>query len=57
MKSWLWIIGVALTWLPAGQGSELRITAFEGGGRLPFQELPAAASYRVEWTTNLLSAL
>src|SRR5512139_1623462 len=45
--------GLGLAAALAAQASDLTITAFDGTGRLTFQEAPPAASYRVEWTTNL----
>jgi hypothetical protein len=57
LKRPLLIIGLVLPLARGAQGSELRITAFESAGRLTFQELPGAASYRVEWTTNLVSSV
>lgn len=47
--------GLALAWPRAAHASEPAISAFDRAGRLTFQEVPTAASYQVEWTTNILS--
>jgi hypothetical protein len=56
MRMRLLIVGLALAGMQAAQASDLVITSFDGTGRLMFQELPAATSYRVEWATNLISS-
>ena len=56
MRIPLLILCLELAGSLATQAAQPDITSFEGSGRLTFQEVPAAASYRVEWTTNLLSA-
>ncbi len=55
MRTRLLIVGLALAGTYAAQANELVITSFDGTGRLTFQEVPTAASYRVEWATNLIS--
>ena len=55
MRMRLLIVGLALAGMQAAQASDLVITSFDATGRLMFQELPAATSYRVEWATNLIS--
>ena len=56
MKSMLWIVGFPLMQAMVAQTGELAINSFDRDGRLAFTSLPAATSYQVEWTTNLLAA-
>jgi hypothetical protein len=55
MRMRLLVVGLALAGTQAMQASELRINFLDGSGRLTFQAMPTAVSYRVEWATNLLS--
>ena len=55
MRKRLLILGLAVAGMQPTQASELVIDSFDGTGRLTFQEVPAAASYRVEWATNLIA--
>lgn len=56
MKIRLWIVGFGLFAALAAQASAMTINSFDRNGRLTFTAAPAATSYRVEWTTNLLAA-
>jgi hypothetical protein len=55
MKARILIVALALAGTHATPASELAIGSFDSTGRLTFQEVPAAAAYRAEWTTNLIS--
>ena len=55
MRMRLLMVGLALVGMGAAQASDLVITSFDGTGRLTFQEVPTAASYRVEWATKLIA--
>ena len=55
MKIQLLCLGMALAGMRASQASELLISSFDRSGRLTFLEVAGAASYRVEWATNLAS--
>jgi hypothetical protein len=56
MKTPLLILGLGLAGTLAAEATDLAINSFDATGRLTFAEVPRAATYRVEWTTNLLSA-
>ena len=55
MRMGLLIVGLALVGIWAAQANDLVITSFDGTGRLTFQEVSTAASYRVEWATKLIA--
>jgi hypothetical protein len=56
MRLALRVVGFGLFAALAAQASEVTISSFDGTGRMTFTVVPAATSYRVEWTTNLLPA-
>jgi hypothetical protein len=55
MRTGLLIAGLALARAYVAPGSDLAIDSFQNNGRLTFQQVVAAASYRIEWATNLIS--
>jgi hypothetical protein len=55
MRTSLLNIALALVGTLVAPASELSITSFDLTGRLSFQGLPTAASYQVQWSTNLSS--
>ena len=55
MRAKLAVYCVGLCAALAAQAAGLTITSFDKTGQLTFATLPNATSYRVEWTTNLLS--
>ena len=56
MRVGLWYVGLGLLAAVAAPADQLAINAFDRNGQLSFTSVPAAMSYRVEWTTNLAPA-
>lgn len=57
MRMGLRIVGFGLLAALAAHASDVTISSFDPTGRMTFTAVPAATSYRVEWSTNLLAAI